>query len=291
MKIDNSLPERIVSPADHSAIESAAQRFETPCGDGAIIWHTWGTGIPVVLLHGGSGSWTHWVRNIRNLVANGYHVLIPDLPGFGDSANPPDGQDADVMPRWLEAGLASLIDNASCRLVGFSFGAMVATLWAASYPRRVSQLIMVGAPALSQKKMPRVGLRGWDHLPDGNERTAIHRHNLMALMLARTKSVDELSLALHAANLERDRLKRRRLAKTDIVVRTLPQVQCPVSGIWGARDAVYSDRIDTIEPGLSTAPGYRSLSFIPNSGHWTQYEDAELFDDLLCAELRQLPVS
>ena len=41
----------------------------------------------MLLLHGGSGSWTHWLRNIQPLVDAGRQVLVPDLPGFGDSAN------------------------------------------------------------------------------------------------------------------------------------------------------------------------------------------------------------
>ncbi len=43
----------------------------------------------MVLLHGGSGSWTHWIRNIPMLLACGRQVWAQDLPGFGDSASPP----------------------------------------------------------------------------------------------------------------------------------------------------------------------------------------------------------
>ena len=55
------------------ALRSRATRAETPCGDGALVWHRWGpaTGRPVVLLHGGSGSWTHWLRNIDALADAG----------------------------------------------------------------------------------------------------------------------------------------------------------------------------------------------------------------------------
>ena len=50
--------------------------------------------MPTVLLHGGSGSWNHWVRNIDALLASGRQVIAPDLPGFGDSARPDDVSDA-----------------------------------------------------------------------------------------------------------------------------------------------------------------------------------------------------
>ena len=29
----------------------------------------WGEGRPLVLLHGGTGSWMHWVRNVEDAVA------------------------------------------------------------------------------------------------------------------------------------------------------------------------------------------------------------------------------
>jgi 2-hydroxy-6-oxonona-2,4-dienedioate hydrolase len=76
-------------------LRAQATRRETPCGAGATVWHVWGEarpGLPpVVLFHGGSGSWTHWVRNIQPLVAAGRQVIAADLPGFGDSASPPSG--------------------------------------------------------------------------------------------------------------------------------------------------------------------------------------------------------
>ena len=123
------------------------------------VWHRWGDGEPVVLLHGGAGSWTHWARNIGALVAAGRCVLAADLPGFGDSAPPPSGRDADALPQPVEQGLRELLGAAPCDLVGFSFGSMVASFLAAQQPGRVRRLVLVGAPALSSEPMTRLGLR------------------------------------------------------------------------------------------------------------------------------------
>ena len=38
-------------------IAAEAERVETPCGDGTLVWRRWGSGPPLVLLHGGYGSW------------------------------------------------------------------------------------------------------------------------------------------------------------------------------------------------------------------------------------------
>ena len=69
-------------------VAAEAQRIETPCGDGSMVWRVWGSGPPLVLFHGGYGSWMHWIRNVL-VLAREFTVIAPDLPGlgeFGDAA-------------------------------------------------------------------------------------------------------------------------------------------------------------------------------------------------------------
>ena len=66
-------------------LDGAATRHQTPTGAGNMVWRSWGSGPVLVLLHGGSGSWRHWVRNIEYF-ARDRRVLAPDLPGLGDFA-------------------------------------------------------------------------------------------------------------------------------------------------------------------------------------------------------------
>src|ERR1700730_13687186 len=81
----------IASPTTHldpahvvAAIEAQSTKHETPCGDGHIVWRRWGEGSPVVLMHGGSGAWSHWIRNIGPLSTR-HTVWAFDIPGFGES--------------------------------------------------------------------------------------------------------------------------------------------------------------------------------------------------------------
>ena len=273
---------------------ASANRLETPCGDGHMVWHRWspavaGKHLPVVLLHGGSGSWTHWLRNIDSLIRSGREVLAADLPGFGDSAQPPHGRDADALPEPVEAGLRVLLGEGACDMVAFSFGGMVAGLLAAQFPARAARLVLVASPGLGIASRNTITLTAWRHLSDPAEREAVHRSNLAALMLHRPEAITALALRLHTDNTLRDRMKGRRLAYTDILARTLASVSCPVFAIYGREDALYRQRQEALAPALQAAPDFRGMHWVEGAGHWVQFEQAEAFDALLLALLDEPP--
>ena len=182
-------------PLEVQRLLARASRVGTPCGDGAMVWHVWQPASdqsankhpPVVLLHGGSGSWTHWLRNIDALVARGRRVYAADLPGFGDSAAPARGTDADALTEPVEHGLQRLLGDTACDLVAFSFGGMVAGFIAAQFPARAHRLVLVGAPGLGVASRNTVTLTAWRHLESATEReagvaTVIHcRHQINPL--------------------------------------------------------------------------------------------------------------
>ncbi|MDB5929104.1 MAG: alpha/beta hydrolase fold protein [Polaromonas sp.] len=280
-------------PAEAQALLARATRCETPCRtvSGTMVWHLWGQQgfdaslAPLLLLHGGSGSWTHWLRNIDALAASGRRVLVPDLPGFGDSAAPLHGNDADAVPELLAQGLQCLLGDAACDVAGFSFGGMVAGFLAAQWPARVARLVLVGAPGLGIAPEKIIRLKAWRHRPTASERDGIHRHNLAALMLFNPEAITELALRLHVANVVRDRMQGRSLSRTDALARALARVACPVQAIYGAEDALYRGRMAALAPALRQAPGFQALTLIEAAGHWVQFEQAEAFNTALLAAL------
>lgn len=273
-------------PAEALRILALATRHTTPSGAGDVVWHAWGDGEPLVLLHGGSGSWTHWVRDVEALAAAGRRVVVPDLPGMGDSARPPEGQDADAVAPVLAAGIRQLLGEAPVDVAGFSFGGLCGALVAAAHPERVRRLLLVGAPGLGLRNK-RLPLTSWREQATTEGRRAAHRSNLATLMLYRDAAIDELAVDLQAANVPRDRMQRRKLALTDILLQTLPRIRCRIDAIYGEQDALYRDALPQLKERIASAPTLGELVFVPEAGHWVQYEAPAAFQRELLRLLRR----
>jgi pimeloyl-ACP methyl ester carboxylesterase len=257
------------------ALADAARQAATPCGHGALIWRAWGTGRPVVLLHGGAGSWRHWVRNIAPLAAERL-VLCPDLPGLGDSALPPEGAGPETIAAILRDGLRKVLPaGAGYDLVGFSFGALCAGHLAALDRERCRSLTIVGAGALGFPRSPTVLVKV--RSLEGAEREAANRHNLAALMLADPARIDPLALRIQDLHTRLARFKSRGWAETDSLKRALLRVAAPIAGIYGEQDAIARPhvqlRLDLLR---QIQPGAPAVA-IPGAGHWVAYEAPEAF--------------
>jgi pimeloyl-ACP methyl ester carboxylesterase len=265
--------------------EAKARRFETPCGDGALVWRSWGSGPPVVLAHGSHGAWSHWIRNIE-VLASAHTVWVPDLPGYGESALPPSAHHAAISAA-LVAGLRQLLESkASPDFVGFSFGGVVSAHLAVRHPDFVRRLILVGTGGLDTPlgdiKLKRI--RGLE----GEERRAVNRDNLLALMLHDPASVDDLALEIHALNGSRARLDPISLVLPDRLLEALPRITVQVDAVWGERDRPHPN------PQLQEAVLRRfspSMDFrvIRDAGHWAMYEQPREFNRVL-VELLDTPL-
>src|SRR5271169_3973091 len=174
-------------------VAAEARRVETPCGDGHMIWHVWGDGPPLALLHGGYGSWTHWIRNVIPL-SQVFTVAAPDLPGLGESATPPEPHTAEGLARIIVEGLDIVFGgHAGLHIAGFSFGGVLGGHVAAQLGDRVRTFTIVGSNGLGLVRQP-TELR---RLPEGAskaEALAVARHNLAALMIADRGKINDLAV-------------------------------------------------------------------------------------------------
>lgn len=269
-----------------TAFERRARRFETPCGSGSLVWHAWGSGPPVLLAHGSHGAWSHWVRNIDALSAE-RTVWVPDLPGYGESATVPR-EDQETISAVIATGLRQLIPHElPVDIVGFSFGSIACTHFAARHRALVRRLIVIGMGGLGTP-MGQVELRRVRGL-EASDRSAALRANLLGLMLHNPKSVDELALYLHELNGFRARLNLRSLVGFDGLLDVLPLLTVQLDAIWGAHDRphpnppIQEKLLRRFQPDID-------FRVIPDAGHWAMYENSEAFNrtliDLLNRPLR-----
>ena len=266
------------------ALQTRAERIDVVVNGVQQTWHVWNRSHPkpLVLLHGGSGSWTHWVRNIDAL-SEDHAVWAMDLPGMGDSALPPEAKDADDIAPWVAQGMAQLLGGQAIPVMGFSFGGLTAGFVAARHPERVSRLLLVGVPGLGLfgDTLP---LRGFLPNMDQSQRNAVHHHNLMSIMLAHEASLIDQTLEIQERNVVRDRLRRRRIARSTVMMELQTQWRCPVHALWGALDALYLENLSSAPERLNQCD-LRDLTLLPDTGHWANYENAKAFNDWAIAQL------
>jgi pimeloyl-ACP methyl ester carboxylesterase len=105
--------------------------------DGACIWYTtYGSGSPVILLHGGLGHSGNWSYQVPALVKRGYRAILIDSRGHGRSTRDARPYSYDLMAADVLAVMdALLLENAA--LVGWSDGACIALILARQAPTRV----------------------------------------------------------------------------------------------------------------------------------------------------------
>jgi 2-hydroxy-6-oxonona-2,4-dienedioate hydrolase len=261
-------------------VAAEARRIETPCGDGHMVWHVWGDGPPLALLHGGYGSWTHWIRNVIPL-SRSFTVAAPDLPGLGESAMPPEPHTAEGLASIVVEGLELVFPEfVGLRIAGFSFGGVLGGHVAAQLGGRVLSFTIVGSNGLGLIRQP-TELRRLPEDASEAEALAVARHNLAALMIADRGKIDELAMFIQAQNAPRGRVKSRRFSRADTLARALPLIKARIDGIWGERDATAYPHLDDRARALrNVQPGAR-FEVIPGAGHWVQYEAADRFNPLL----------
>ena len=99
----------------------------------------------LVLLHGFTGSKENWYPLARAL-GRRYHLLVPDLPGWGESERKPEAAYGFVeQAEHVAAFIAALSPARPVVLLGHSMGGGIAALVAARHPQRVARVGLLNA--------------------------------------------------------------------------------------------------------------------------------------------------
>jgi pimeloyl-ACP methyl ester carboxylesterase len=260
-----------------AALDRAGTRRSTPNGAGEVVWRVWGTGLPLVLLHGGTGSWMHWIRNVEDL-GRDFMLLVPDIPGSGESSTPPAPISADSIAATLAAGVAQLIGpQTDFAVAGFSMGGLLAGYLARHAGARARCLVLVGATGTGAPRGPMV-LKSWRRLATDAEKAATHRHNLGILMIHDPAKIDELAVHMQKLNAERSRIRGKHVSHTGTLAEALSGFDGRLAGIWGELDATAVPYMAERAEKLRQFQPQATFDVFPGVGHWVQYEAAEPFN-------------
>lgn len=270
-----------------STLADRAAVVRTPCGDGVMVWRIWGAGPSLVLLHGASGSWTHWLRNIEALAAR-FRVVVPDMPGFGDSDLPPEPHTADGLAALVSAGLEAVVPPpGTFDLAGFSFGGIIAGLIAARHGKRVRTLVLIGPGGMALPRGPAPLLVRVRPEMTVDEVRETHRENLCILMIADPARADDLAVSLQIDNLRRARFRSAGIPESDVLLHALPHVTSRITAIWGGADAFTVPYVDAPREVLARFRADLDFRIVPGAGHWVIYEAAETVNAMLVEMLTE----
>lgn len=108
-----------------------------------LYYYDWGTGKPVVLIHGWPLTSASWENQARALAESGYRVIAYDRRGFGRSDWAGDGYDYNTLASDLN-NLMEALDLKTAALVGFSMaGGEVARYLATYGSARVERAVLI----------------------------------------------------------------------------------------------------------------------------------------------------
>jgi pimeloyl-ACP methyl ester carboxylesterase len=121
----------------------------------ATAYEVDGTGPPLVLLHGATGSGGDHFAGLRPVLATAFRCYIPDARGHGGTA-------WDPSESWTTVDLVADVDAfvdavglASFHLLGYSMGGMTALHFAARFPDRIRTLVAI---SIGSEREPRLSV-------------------------------------------------------------------------------------------------------------------------------------
>lgn len=262
---------RAAACAQIEALESACERITQPVLGQHLVWRRVGSGPPLVLLHGGHGSWLHWARVIPEL-SSSFSLWMPDMPGYGDSTLTPT-HGLDDLVAQLRQGLDALLGaHTPIFVAGFSFGGLVSARLAAQRDR-VQRLGLIGPAGHGGPRRQTVSPMPWRELdPDADpvgwaERM---RHNLLAQMLHSEAAVDGLAMEIQWRGCLNTRFRSKPFSRSAALAAELSRYPGEALTVWGEHDVTGTPQDMVVD--LVPAAARRQWLIVGGAGHWLMHE-------------------
>lgn len=262
-----------------------------------------GSGPLVVLLHGFPEFWYAWRRILPALAAEGFHVVAPDMRGYGLSDKPLGVESYGARRLATDvAGLVRALGEERVSVVGHDWGAGVAWSFAMAHPELLERLVVINGPhperLLHALRTPRQLAKSWYmfvfQLPGIPERI-LSRDDHALLMRALREEVRGPN-APSAADLERYReafaqpgaltamINYYRAAARPSLSFRMRRIDTPVLVLWGDEDRHLGRELAA--PRKDLVPNAR-VKHVAGATHWLHHERPELVTAEVAAFLRE----
>ncbi|HEX3287355.1 MAG TPA: alpha/beta fold hydrolase [Mycobacterium sp.] len=244
-----------------------------------------GSGPPVLMLHGsgpGVSATANWQYNIP-ILAEKFHVLAPDIVGFGATERP--GDIIYSLRSWTDHVWAFLDAHGieKTAIVGNSLGGRIALQMATDRPERISRMVLMGSPGVGMTLTDGLqALRAYE--PSHDAMRALLRNyfavdpTLITDELAAIRyqaSVADGAFEAYRAMFFDPRHKGSELAITEDEVHA---IATPSLLVHGREDKVVPLSVSVTMLGLMPNA---DLHVFSHCGHWTQIERADEFSALV----------
>lgn len=244
----------------------------------------------ILLIHGYTASAYVWHMTAPALAANGFHVIAPDLTGFGYSGKPAWFDYSIASQARMTARLMNRLGIGRATVVGSSYGGAVAATLALDYPERVEKLVLVDAvcnddlknhPILRLAAIPGVGEVITPFLADSRFYMRMRMKNTLAPAnhdLIDDERIENVSRPLSAADAHHALLATSRNWHATRIERDAGLIGQPTLIVWGEQD-----KLIPVTDGHKLHDSILNSRFvvIKNCGHVPQEEKSELFTELV----------
>ena len=235
-----------------------------------------GEGEFVLILHGwGSNIELH--RHMATVLARKYRVLMPDMPGFGQSETPPEPWKVDDYVDFILEFLKDY-DIKKLTLIGHSFGGrVIIKLCSLELPFEIEKVILVDSAGVMPKKTAaqklfQKGIKAGKKLLSGAEEKGILPGATESLRSKIGSDDYKAASPIMRATLVN--------VVNEDLCHLMPNVKCPALLIWGQNDdATPLSDGQTMEKLMPEA----ALIVFDGCGHYSFLENQGQFTAILCS--------
>lgn len=246
--------------AARQAMSAHMEEKQILAGDTTWSYYEGGTGPTIVLLHGFNANKDTWLETAKGLTDH-FHVIVPDLPGWGDSSRNEGGDYGIPAQAARLESFAAATGSQHFLLVGHSMGGAIAGVYASEHPERVASLVLMSSLGLTFKDNDFVR-----EVKAGKNPFVYDDHAGLEALLARIFAKPphlpgRLEDALLARNhkdrafIERTFAQLKEPAQAYVLDSVIGKLPMPVLGVWCRDDKIIDvSALDTLRAGLKSTP-------------------------------------